>query len=305
MENIINGKPQKKPFRPNLLREIARHWQEYLCIAPFFILFGIFFAFPIVWSLILSFQRWDGITDPQWVGLKNYEYMLNDSTTRKAMGNTLIFLVILLPLELILPFFFGVLLNQPTLKLRGVFRTLLFLPVVTSGVIIGIVFKFFFGSEFGWLNGALGSLGMGPYPWLKSEGWAFIPIITLFVWGRVGYTTLIVMGGLQSLDGQIYEAARMDGANSWQSFWRVTMPLMRPVVTFVLITTTIAIISMFSQPYVLTKGGPSNSTLTPLLEIYNISFGGRIGDGAALSFVLTLFMIIVALVQFRLSRAKD
>ncbi|HEX2910869.1 MAG TPA: sugar ABC transporter permease [Chloroflexia bacterium] len=305
MENIVRVRKRESYPRKSLLREIARHWQEYLCIAPFFILFAVFFAFPIVWSFILSFQRWDGIGDPQWVGLKNYDFMLHDSTTQKALSNTVIFLVLLLPLELILPLVFGVLLNQPFLKFRGLFRTLIFLPVVTSGVIVGIVFKFFFGSEYGWLNSALGTFGMGPFPWLKAEGWAFIPVITLVVWGRVGYTTLIVLGGLQSMDHQVYEAARIDGASGWQSFWRITLPLMRPVMTFILITSTIAIISLFGQPYVLTKGGPSNSTLTPLLQIYNIGFGGRIGDAAALSFVLTLIMIVVALVQFRLSRAHE
>jgi ABC-type sugar transport system permease subunit len=293
--------------RRGLGREIARHWQEYLCIAPFFVLFAVFFAFPIGWSLVLSFQRWDGVNPARWVGWDNYAFILRDPLTRTMLGNTLVFLLLLVPLGMLLPLFFGVVLNLPTLRLRGLFRTILFVPVVTSLVVVGIVFRFIFATQNGWLNAALGRLGLGPYPWLSDEGLARVPIVSLTLWGGVGFSTLIVLGGLQAIDQEIYDAARVDGASAWQTFWRITLPLLRPVMVFLLITSTISVMTMFSQPYVITKGGPSYSTLTPLLHIYNLGFGagGRFGDAAALSFLLSALMLAITFVQLRLTRERD
>lgn len=288
-----------------ILAILAKHWQEYLCISPFFILFLFFFAFPICWAFILSFHRWDGVNVPRWVGFDNYAFIIRDPLTLKVFANAFVFLALLLPLGLLLPLFFGVILNLSFLKLRGVFRTLIFLPVVTSGVIVGIVFKFIFGAEYGWLNSALALVGLGPYPWLRAEGWAYIPIITLTIWGGLGYATLIVLGGLQSIEQEIYEAAAIDGANQWHLFWRITLPLMRPVMTYLLITSTLGVMAMFSQPYVLTGGGPSNSTLTPMLYVYNITFGGRIGDATALSFVFSALLLIITFIQFRALRGNE
>lgn len=309
----VSGQPKALTYRPKprgRFSVAARHWPEYLCISPFFILFGVFFAYPIVWSLVLSFQRWDGINQPRWVGLDNYRFMLNDPLTHQMLVNTLVFLVILLPVGLILPFAFGVMLNSERLRLRGVFRTIIFIPVVTSMVTVGIVFKFIFGSANGWLNDLLGIIHLGPYPWLTQVGWARIPVATLSIWGGLGFSTLIVLGGLQSIDEEIYAAAKVDGAGTWETFWRITVPLMRPVMVFILITTTIAVMTMFGQPYVLTGGGPSNDTLTPILHIYNLGFGGfggggRIGDAAALSFILSALMFVVTFVQLRLTRSND
>jgi ABC-type sugar transport system permease subunit len=291
------------------LRQIARHWQEYLCIAPFFVLFAVFFAYPILWSFVLSFQRWDGVTEARWVGLDNYRFVLHDPVTRRVFTNTLVFLAILVPLGLILPLFFGVILNLPFLRLRGLFRTILFVPVVTSLVVVGIVFRLIFGTANGWLNGFIAHVGLGPYNWLKDDALARVPIVALTVWGGLGFSTLIVLGGLQAIDEEIYDAARVDGASAWRTFWQITLPLMRPVMVFLLITSTIGVMTLFAQPYVVTRGGPSNYTLTPLLHIYNIGLGatggGRIGDASALSFLLSAFMLVVTLVQLRLTRRRE
>src|SRR5215212_7451531 len=161
------------------LAEVARHWRGYLCIAPFFVLFAVFFAYPIAWSLILSFQRWDGITDARRVGFDNYSFVLHDTLTHKMFFNTIRFLVILVPLGLILPLFFGVILNLPFLRLRGVFRTIIFIPTVTSVVVVGIVWRLVFGSANGWLNGLLTKIGLGTHDWLKDPTLAQFPIISL------------------------------------------------------------------------------------------------------------------------------
>lgn len=290
-------------------RRIAAHWQEYLFISPFFIIFAIFFAYPLVWALILSFQRWDGVTAARWVGLDNYRFVLNDPLTSQMFYNAIRFLVILVPLGLIMPLFFGVMLNIARLRGRGVFRTLIFLPTVTSMVGVGIVWKLLFGSSNGWLNAILGNVGLGPYPWLRDPILAQIPIVTLTLWGSVGFATLIVLGGLQAIDQEIYDAAKIDGATSFNVFWKITLPLMRPVMVFLLITSTIGVMNLFSQSYVVTQGGPANETLTPLLHIYRIGVGStggaRIGDASALSFLLSLATLIIVLIQFLIARRRE
>ncbi len=289
------------------LAEIGRHWQDYLYIAPFFVIFGVFFAYPIGWAFILSFQRWDGISDASWVGVDNYRFVLQDRVTRQMYENTLRNLVVLVPIGVILPMACGVVLNQPGLRLRGLFRTVIFIPTVCSLVVIGIIWKLLFGTANGWLNGLLDYVGLGPYNWLKDPTLANIPIYSLTIWGGLGFATLIVLGGLQSIDGEIYDAAKVDGSSAWQTFWRITLPLMRPVMIFLLITSTIGVMTMFGQPYVVTSGGPRNETLTPLLHIYNIGLGStggaRVGDAAALSFVLTAAMLVV--VGFQLWATRD
>ena len=185
----------------------------------------------------------------------------------------------------------------------------MFMPVVTSLVVIGIVFRFIFGGEFGWLNSGLEAIGLGPFPWTTDASWAYIPIIVLSIWGSLGYYTLIVLGGLQSLDAEIFEAARIDGANEVQILFRITLPLMRPVMAFLLISTTIGVMRLFSEPYSLYQGGrgPDDNALTPALQIYRSAFsaGKRYGDAAALGFLLSLVIVAVSVIQYRIARSRD
>lgn len=293
---------ERKVPRKGVVHIVRTHWQEYLSISPFFILWGIFFAYPIVWALILSFQKWDGVTQASWVGLDNYRFVLKDPITRQMFFNTARYLLLIVPLGIFLPMLFGVLLNLSFLRWRGLFRTLLFIPTVSSLIGVGIVWKLLFGGNNGWLNAIVSHVGLGPYQWLKDGTLAQVPIVSLSLWGSIGFSTLIVLGGLQSIDNDIYEAARIDGASANNMFWKITLPLMRPVMVFLLITSTIGVMTMFSQPYIVTEGGPANQTLTPLLHIYRIGIGSagaaRVGDASALSFVLSAVMIVVVILQF-------
>lgn len=301
--------PEMPRQRGAFWRAIREHWEDYLFISPFFILFAIFFAFPIFWAFKLSFQKWDGVTEPTWVGLDNYRFVLHDPVTHQMFFNTFRFLVLIVPLGVLLPLVFGVLLNFSFLRLRGAFRTLIFIPTVSSLVGIGIVWKLLFGAANGWLNAILAHVGLGPYKWLKDPQLAQIPIVTLALWGSLGFTTLIVLGGLQAIDDEIYDAAKIDGASGFNQFWKITLPLLRPVIVFLLITTTIMVMTLFSQPYIVTKGGPSNQTLTPLLHIYNIGIGSqgaaRVGDASALTFILSIIMITVVVMQFLITRRRE
>jgi ABC-type sugar transport system permease subunit len=223
--------------------------------------------------------------------------------------NTFRFLILIVPLGILLPLVFGVLLNVSFLRLRGIFRTLIFIPTVSSLVGIGIVWKLLFGAANGWLNAILGHIGLGPYKWLKDPNLAQVPIVTLALWGSLGFTTLIVLGGLQAIDEEIYDAAKIDGASPFNIFWKITLPLMRPVIVFLLITSTIGVMTLFSQPYIVTEGGPSNETLTPLLHIYRIGIGSqgaaRVGDASALTFILSIVMITVVVMQFLITRRRE
>lgn len=291
-----------EPRRP-LWREVWRHRWEYLFISPFFILFGIFSLYPLLWALVLSFSRWSGFDEMRWVGLDNYLTMLRDEVVRKALFNTLLFTLVLVPSGVLLALIFAVLLNIRDLKGRGVYRTLYFLPFITSTVIIGIVFRMVFDDTFGWVNGLLQGLGLPPVPWFRSQVWAKVVIILLAHWHGLGYNVLIMLGGLQSIDREIYEAAAIDGAGRWAQFWQVTLPLMRPVMLFVAILGTIGVLNMFTEPYILTQGGPENSTRTLTLRQYDLAFAfTRYGDGAALGFLISLLVISVSLIQWRLLR---
>ncbi|MCA9859083.1 MAG: sugar ABC transporter permease [Thermomicrobiales bacterium] len=302
--------PYRPPSRWQAFRRVLKeHWQDYLFISPFFILFAVFFAYPIFWALQLSFQKWDGVTDPTWVGLDNYRFVLRDPITRQMFYNTFRFLILIVPLGIMLPLVLGVLLNLSFLRFRGIFRTLIFIPTVSSLVGIGIVWKLLFGAANGWLNAVLSHVGLGPYKWLKDAHLAQVPIVTLALWGSIGFTTLIVLGGLQAIDEDIYDAAKIDGASPFSQFWQITLPLLRPIVVFLLITTTIMVMTLFSQPYIVTEGGPSNQTLTPLLHIYRIGVGStgaaRIGDASALTFILSIVMITVVVMQFLITRRRE
>lgn len=293
----------------SLRTAIRAHWQDYLFISPFFILFAVFFAYPIVWAFQLSFQRWDGVSDPTWVGLDNYRFVLRDPVTRQMFYNTARFLILIVPLAIALPLVLGVLLDISWLRMRGVFRTLVFVPTVSSLVGIGIVWKLVFGAANGWLNAILSHVGLGPYKWLKDPHLAQVPIVSLTLWGSLGFSTLIVLGGLQAIDREIYDAAKIDGASSLNQFWNITLPLLRPIIVFLLITSTIGVMTLFSQPYIVTEGGPANQTLTPLLHIYRIGVGSRgaarIGDASALTFILSIVMITVVVMQFLITRRRE
>jgi cellobiose transport system permease protein len=292
------------PRTRSLWHEIWRHRLEYLFISPFFIIYGLFHLYPLAWAFYLRFQRWSGFGDMQFVGLDNYRAILTEDIVQKALVNTLIFAVVLVPTGVILALFFAVLLNRRDLRGRGLFRTIYFLPYVTSSVIVAIVFQAFFDKDYGWANDLLRALHLQPVPWLTDATWAKVVIIFLAHWQGLGYNILIMLGGLQSIDREIYEAAAIDGAGRWNTFWSITAPLMRPVMLFVTILGTIGVLNMFNQPYILTGGGPQYGTVTLTLRLYQIAFAStRYGDGAALGFLIGALIVLVTMVQLRLLRS--
>ncbi|MBM3188757.1 MAG: sugar ABC transporter permease [Chloroflexi bacterium] len=304
MSEAVAMRPVALKPRKGLARRIAEHWMDYLFIAPFFLSFLVFYVYPFGWALQLSFSRWRGFGPMEWVGLENYRVMLKDPYITQALVNTLEFAYILLPTGIMLAITFAVILNIKDLAGRGVFRTLYFVPYVTNSVIIAIVFTQLFDDTMGWINQGLIALGLDGVKWLRGSPWAAKTVVILLThWGGIGYNILLFLGGLQSVSPEIYEAARIDGANEWQTFWRVTLPLLRPIIFFLTIIATIGLLNMFNQPYMLTRGGPRGATETLMLRLYNIGFAQqRYGDASAFGFLIGALVITISLIQIRLQR---
>jgi len=298
----IGAAPARTFDRPgrSLWREIWKHRVDYLFVSPFFLIYAVFNLYPLGWAFFLSFQQWSGFGDMRFVGLNNYRAVLTETITRTAFVNTVIFTAVLVPTGVLLALVFAVLLNRRDLWGRGLFRTAYFLPYITSSVIIAIVFQEFFDKGYGWANDLLRSLSLEPVPWLTDPIWAKAVIIFLVHWQGLGYNILIMLGGLQGIEREVYEAAAIDGAGRWNTFWSITAPLMRPIMLFITIVGTIGVLNMFNQPYILTQGGPQNGTLTLTLRLYQLAFANtRYGDGAALGFLIGLLIVLVTMTQLR------
>ncbi len=291
----------------SLWQEIIRHWMDYLFIAPFFLTFVVFSLYPLGWALQLSFSRWRGFGTMTFVGLENYRVMLKDPYIWQALRNTLEFAYILLPTGIFLAILLAVFLNLKNLKGRGFFRAIYFLPYITSSVIVAIVFTQVFDDQMGWLNQGLNALGLGAVPWLRGNGWAAKWVVIILThWGGIGYNVLLFLGGLQGIEAELYEAARIDGANDWQIFWRITLPLLYPIIFFLIIIATIGLMNMFNQPYMLTKGGPKGETTTLMLRLYELGIGGqRYGDASAFGFLIGILVIVISVVQIRILRQRE
>ena len=295
-----------KQARP-LWKEIARHWLDYLFIAPFFISFAIFSLYPLAWAFQISFSSWRGFGPMKWVGLENYQIIFKDPYIRQSLLNTLQFAYILLPTGLFIAIMLAVFLNIKNLWGRGVFRTLYFLPYVTSSVIVAIVFTQLFDDQMGWINQLGAMIGLPEVPWLRGSQWAAKWVVIMLThWGGIGYNVLLFLGGLQSIDSELYEAARIDGANEWQLFWRITLPLLYPIIFFLTVVATIGLMNMFNQPFMLTKGGPRGATTTLMLRLYELGISGqRFGDASAFGFLIGTLVITISLIQIRILRQRS
>ncbi len=298
----VHPPPGPAPQHKTLLREMWKHRIDYLFIAPFFIVFAVFGIYPMLWGLRLSLSRWPGGQKPmEWVGLNNYLSLLTDDPLMgKAFANTLILLAWILPTGLAFALVVAVMLNARRLTGRGVFRTIYFLPFVTSGVVVAIVFSQFLDKNYGWVNLLLGKVGIAPVPWLTSAIGAQISVTLLLHWMGSGTNILIFLGALQAIDREVYEAAEIDGASNVQSFFRITVPMLRPVLLFMIITATIGLINLYVQVKLLTGGGPQNNTYTLFMRMMDLIAGNRFGEGAALGFLMGVIVLIITFIQLRL-----
>lgn len=288
-------------------RFVGRYGLDYLFISPFFILYAAFGIYPLLYSITLSFHQWAGAGAWEWVGLANYaDYVFKDELFGKVLGNTLVYWAILIPVMTLLALVLAVLLNQPHLRLIGFFRTVYVLPYIVSIVAVAIIFLNLLDDNVGWINYFLTQLGLERVKWLGSTAWSKTSVVILVVWKWVGYNMLIMLAGLQSVPDEIYEAAMIDGAGATRRFFSMTVPLMRPVILFAMVLTTIGTFNMFAEPFILTDGGPRNSSDTLGTLLYRTAFRfGRFGAAAALSVIIAVLVLGFSLAQFRsLERRK-
>lgn len=279
----------------------ARHQRKispYLFVAPFFVLFAVFLVYPVIYSFILSFYDARGLGARTFTGLENYRELLIDPRFRKAVVNTTYYaagsVFFLSPLALLL----ALALNTAWLKLKGLFRVAFFIPVITSEVVVAVMFTLVFEQDYGLLNALLRSIGLDPIPWLRSPAWAMPSIILLGVWIWAGLNALYFLAGLQNIDQEYYEAAAIDGANSLQLFRYITVPLLKPVILFVVIQAIVGSYQLFTQPWILTSGGPQDATLTVTMYLYLQAFRFfNLGYASAIGYALVVIILTLSLIQ--------
>jgi len=288
------------------LAAMNRHRHFYLFVAPFFLLFAVFGLYPLVFSLVLSLIRWDGLTQMRWVGLGNFAVMFDDELLRSALWNTLVIGLLYIPAMLALAFVLALALNGSWLRARAFFRAAIFVPCVTPMVVIAIVFSLIFSSERGLLNYLLHWVHLGPVPWLNDVNWSKPSVALLVLWRWTGYNMVLMLAGLQGIEPDYYEAAAVDGAGKLRQVWHVTLPLMRPTIFFCLILSLIGTVYMFDEPFVLTAGGPGVSSTNFGVYLFQVSFRDfRFGYASCIAYTVSIGVLIVSLILNRLRRRGE
>lgn len=270
-------------------------------LLPAIIWYVVFSGIPIIYSLYLSFLRWSFLDPAQFVGLENYtEILTRDPLFYKALGNTLTFTISELLIGTVLALCFALLINRLK-RSAPFFRTVFFLPVVSSMTAVAILWRWLFQPKFGLINQVLGFFGIAPGMWVNSPDTAMESVVIMSVWKGLGFTIVLFLAGLQGIPDSLYEAAEIDGANRWQKVVRITIPLLRPTFAFIIITGFINGLQAFTQMYVLTKGGPVNATLTIVYHLYNRAFEFfNMGSASAMAFILFLMIILLTVIQLKL-----
>ena len=299
------SKPKNTPTR-ELLRRLSK-LAPYLWVLPALLVYGIFKLYPLVSGLQMSLLRWDGIADPKYIGLRNFEKILRDEMTATVLMNNVHYAVGTVAGKIALSLFLAILLHQ-ALRGRTFYRTSLFMPVVMSFVVVGILWSWLFNPQFGLINSLLRGLGLDilVQDWLGDAAVALNSLILVDIWKWYGFHMVIFLAGLQSIPDELYEAARIDGASFWQQFLHVTLPMLHPVMIVNVTISLMGAFNVFDIPFIMTGGGPANSTNVMALHIYIRGFKFyRFGFSAALSYVLLVIVTLVAAIQLRLMTSGD
>ncbi|ALS29362.1 sugar ABC transporter permease [Paenibacillus cisolokensis] len=271
----------------------------YLFLTPALVLFAIFMAYPIIYSFLLSFQTSEG-GEMVFAGIDNYKRLLSDSIFWKALGNTFVILIVQVPIMLLLALVLAAALHSLT-RWRGFFRVSFFIPAVTSLVAYSIIFSIMLMSD-GIVNQLLETLGIGAVPWLSHPVWAKVALILAMTWRWTGYNMVIYLAAMQNISESLYEAASLDGAGKIRQFFTVTIPQLKPVLLFTAILSTIGTLQLFDEPYTLTKGGPSDATLTIGMYLYQTGFRYfDFGYASTLAYVIVVLIGILSYIQFKVT----
>ena len=299
------SKSKNTPTR-ELLRRLSK-LAPYLWVLPALLVYGIFKLVPLVSGLHMSLLRWNGIDDPKYIGLRNFEKILRDEMTATVLMNNVHYAVGTVVGKIALSLFLAILLHQ-ALRGRTFYRTSLFMPVVMSFVVVGVLWSWLFNPQFGLINSLLRGLGLGFLvpDWLGDAAVALNSLILVDIWKWYGFHMVIFLAGLQSIPDELYEAARIDGASVWQQFLHITLPMLNPVMIVNVTISLMGAFNVFDIPFIMTGGGPANSTNVMALHIYIRGFKFyRFGFSAALSYVLLVIVTLVAAIQLRLMTSGD
>lgn len=280
----------------------------YFFLAPAMISIFVFFFIPVIAAFIISFTDFDiyslgNYSNLRFVGLKNYSDLLGNELFWTSLRNTFYFVVAASPLSIAVSLGAALILNSKLVKLKSVFRLAYFIPVVTTLVAVAIVWRFIYHPRFGMLNYMLSFIGINPIDWLGDPFWAMPSIILMSIWKNFGYNMIIFIAGLQNIPEHLYEAALLEGANGWQQFKKITLPMLAPTTIFISIITMIGNFQLFAEPYVMTQGGPLNKTLSVVQYMYQEGFRWwNMGYSASIAFVLFVIIFAGTLLQLKIQK---
>lgn len=282
-----------------------RRLAPYLFVMPFVVIFLAFSVYPLIFTARLSFTNWHGTGAAEWVGWGNYAYLLSSPAFWSSLGNSAVLWLLIVPVQIALAVIVAVLLDSAKLRLRGMYRVAFIVPFVTPLVAVAQIWVVLFDQDHGAVNALLGAVGLPDIGWLTTSTWSKPTLALLFLWKTTGFIVIILLSGLQSIDRSMYEAADLDGASPARQLWSITVPLLRRTIMFAVVLQTLAVFQMFAEPFVVTQGGPYNSTTTAGYYLYNHITRADLGTGAANSFLLVILVMILSLAFVRLLRAKD
>ncbi len=277
-------------------------------VGPALLVIGVFFFLPVLAALVMSLTDFDiyalaDLGNLRFVGLENYFRLLRTPLFWQALGNTLYFVAVGVPLSIGASLGAALLLNSRVAWFKPFFRTALFAPVVTTLVAVAVIWRYLFNTRYGLLNYALGGIGIDPVDWLGDPHWAMPAIIVFATWKNFGYNMIILLAGLQNIPQDLYEAARIDGASTWRQLRSITLPLLAPVLLLVSVLTIAGYFQLFAEPYVMTQGGPLQSTVSVLYFMYEEGFKWwNLGSASAVAFLLFLIIFGVTMLQLRYAR---
>ncbi|MFC7374228.1 carbohydrate ABC transporter permease [Brachybacterium sp. GCM10030267] len=297
------GPAAERP-RPDRGRRRGR-LAPYVFVGPAALLFAAFSLIPIIIAITLSFQDTQTLGDGEWVGVDNFAQMGSDALFRTALVNTVIFTVGTVPTAMIIGLALAIALNRPLVG-RGVLRAMFFVPMVAAGVVVGVVMSWIFNTDYGVANNFLELLGLGRMPWLTSPSMAMFTLIIVVVWTRIGFCMVIYLGALQSIPREVKEAASIDGAGKWARLRSVTIPMLTPTTSILLILNVVFSLQAFDIIYVMTGGGPGFSTTVLIQYVFRSAFqDARMGYAAALGLVLVAILLIFTLLRQRATKRAE
>ncbi|MBP2337909.1 multiple sugar transport system permease protein [Saccharothrix coeruleofusca] len=286
-------------------RRVAENLTAYGFLTAALICFAVFSWYPIARGLVLGFQQVDFVNDPVWVGWENFERLFADPLFAVAWRNTLLFTVLALVFGFAVPFGLAVVLNELR-HFKGYFRLVVYLPVMLPPVVAALVWKWLYDPGPGLLNTALRGLGLEGLGWLDDSGTSLLSLVLVATWANLGTATLIYLAALQSIPGELYEAAELDGAGVARRLWHVTVPQTRFVLLVLLLLQVVATMQVFTEPYIMTGGGPEDSTVTVLLLLYRYAFYyNDFGTASALSLLLLLVLGAFSALYLRITRKAE